>query len=333
MGRAKRVYPGNQLMQWGRTNHSISRLSIFVRLRRIISAQTDKLAETIMATTSNRVWLITGCSTGFGRSLAEAVLAHGDRLIATARKPEQLQALVDQYPDTAKAIRLDVTNADEVKTAIETALATFGQIDVLVNNAGYGLIGALEEVSDTQIQRNFETNLFGAIRMIRAVLPIMRQQKSGHIINMSAIAGFANELGFSIYGGAKFALEGVSEALYGEVRPLGINVTLVEPGPFRTDFIGRSLERVEQPIEDYQRTVGKFLAFLEKIEGSQPGDPAKAAEAIIEVVNSKKPPLRLTLGKYAYSKFRKKIETMTAELNAWEELAANTDFETAEAAQ
>ena len=280
-----------------------------------------------MVNNNSKVWLITGSSTGFGRTLAQTVLKQGDRVIATARKPEQLEDLIAQYPETAIALRLDVTDKDEIKTTLEKAITRFGQIDVLVNNAGYGLIGALEEVSDAQIQRNFDTNLFGAIDVIRAVLPVMRSQKSGHIINMSAIAGFSNELGFSIYGGAKFALEGISEALHGEVAPLGIKVTIVEPGPFRTDFIGRSLDRAQEQMEAYQGTVGKFLNFLNNIEGKQPGDPQKAAEAIIQVVNSPNPPLRLVLGKYAYTKFRKKIESLTAELNTWEKVAANTDFE------
>jgi NAD(P)-dependent dehydrogenase (short-subunit alcohol dehydrogenase family) len=283
-------------------------------------------------TNTTKVWLITGSSTGFGRSLAEAALKHGNRLIATARKPEQLQALVDQYPEQVKALPLDVTNLDQVKATVDTAQQAFGRIDVLVNNAGYGLIGALEEVSEEQIQRNFDTNLFGAIHMMRAVLPMMRQQGSGHIVNMSAIAGFTNELGFSIYGGAKFALEGVSEALYGEVAPLGINVTIVEPGPFRTDFIGRSLDRAATSMEAYQPTVGKFLQFLNTIEGKQPGDPDKAAQVLIQVVNSEKPPLRLVLGKYAYSKFRQKIASLTQELDDWEAIAANTDFATADSA-
>lgn len=278
-------------------------------------------------TDKTKVWLITGCSTGFGRSLAQAVLQHGDRLIATARKPEQLQDLVSQYPDNVKAIRLDVTNLNEVQAAVKAAIEAFEQVDVLVNNAGYGLIGALEEVSEEQIRCNFETNFFGALNMIRAILPVMRQQQSGHIINMSAIAGFNNELGFSIYGSAKFALEGVSEALRGEVAPLGIKVTIVEPGPFRTDFIGRSLERVEQSIDAYNATVGQFWEFLNKISGSQPGNPDKAANALIKVVESPNPPLRLVLGKYAYSKFREKIKSLTAELDTWEEIAVNTDFE------
>ncbi|MEO1692522.1 MAG: oxidoreductase [Cyanobacteria bacterium J06631_6] len=280
-----------------------------------------------MSTQNTKVWLITGSSSGFGRTLAETVLETGDRVITTARKPEQLEDLIAQYPETALALPLDVTNKEEIKSAIDSAIAKFGRIDVLVNNAGYGLIGALEEVSDEQIQRNFNTNLFGVIDVIRATLPILRSQQSGHIINMSAIAGFTNELGFSIYGGAKFALEGVSEALQGEVAPLGIKVTIVEPGPFRTDFIGRSLDRTESSMEAYQGTVGKFLNFLDNIEGKQPGDPQKAARAIIQVVNSPNPPLRLVLGKYAYSKFRQKLESLTTELAAWEEIAANTDFE------
>jgi len=280
-----------------------------------------------MTTQNGKVWLITGSSTGFGRSLAEAVLREGDRLIATARKPEQLADLVAQYPDTVKTIALDITQPEQIKVALEQALAAFGRIDVLVNNAGYGLIGALEEVSEAQIRRNFETNLFGAINMMRAILPIMRQQNSGHIVNMSAVAGFTNELGFSIYGGAKFALEGVSEALRGEVEPFGTKVTIVEPGPFRTDFIGRSLDRVANPMPEYEPTVGKFLNFLNTIEGKQPGDPEKAANAIIQMVKSEHPPLRLVLGKYAYSKFRKKIESLNQELDTWADLAMNTDFE------
>ncbi|MBD2257983.1 oxidoreductase [Pseudanabaena sp. FACHB-2040] len=279
-----------------------------------------------MATADSRVWLITGTSTGFGRVLAEQVLKKGDSLIATARNPQQIETLVADYSDRTLAVQLDVTHEEQIKAAVEQAVATFGHIDVLVNNAGYGLIGALEEVSNEQIRRNFETNLFGAIDMMRAVLPVMRQQRSGHIINMSAIAGFTNELGFSIYGGAKFAIEGISEALQGEVAPFGIKVTLVEPGPFRTDFIGRSLDRATHQMAEYQPTVGKFLQFLNTIEGKQPGDPVKAAKAIIQIVESENPPLRLVLGHYAYSKFRQKIESLTQELDAWEDIAANTDF-------
>ena len=276
---------------------------------------------------ATKVWLITGSSSGFGRALAEAVLAHGDRVIATARNPEKLAELVNQYPGTARAVALDITDAQQIQSALQEAQAAFGQIDVLVNNAGYGLIGALEEVSDEQIRRNFETNVFGTIAMIRAILPVMRQQGSGHIVNMSAIAGFTNELGFSIYGGAKFALEGISEALKGEVAPFGIKVTLVEPGPFRTDFIGRSLDRAEPSMPEYEPTVGQFLNFLNQIEGQQPGDPSKAANAIIQMVASENPPLRFVLGKYAYGKFNEKIEALTQELENWKAIGMATDFE------
>ncbi len=285
-----------------------------------------------MATNTSKVWFITGSSTGFGRSLTEAVLKHGDCVIATARKPEQLQDLVERYPNTVKPLRLDITNLDEVHSAINAAIDAFGRIDVLVNNAGYGLVGALEEYSEDQIRQNIETNLFGAINTIRAVLPIMRSQKAGHILNMSAIAGFTNELGFSIYGAAKFGLKGISEAVQGEVTPLGIKVTIVEPGPFRTDFIGRSLVRAENSIDAYNETSGKFIQFLDTIEGRQPSDPDKAAQVLIQVVESDNPPLRLVLGKYAYNKFRQKIASLTAELDAWEAIASNTDFEVVEAA-
>lgn len=281
----------------------------------------------ILVEENSRVWLITGSSSGFGRSLTEEVLKRGGSVVATARNPEKLEDLVQAYPNTAKAVSLDVTDSKNIHNAVNTAIDVFGRIDVLVNNAGYGLIGALEEVSDEQIQQNFETNLFGVIRMMRAVLPLMRQQSSGHIINMSAIAGFSNELGFSIYGGAKFAVEGVSEAVQGEVADFGIKVTIVEPGPFRTDFIGRSLDRASHQMEEYQPTVGKFLKFLNTIEGKQPGDPIKAANVIIQVVESENPPLRLVLGHYAYSKFRQKIESLNQELNDWETIAINTDFE------
>jgi len=276
---------------------------------------------------ATKVWLITGSSSGFGRALAEAVLGHGDRVIATARNPEKLAELVNQYPDTAQAVALDITDAQQIQSALQKAQGAFGQIDVLVNNAGYGLIGALEEVSDEQIRRNFETNVFGTIAMIRAILPVMRQQGRGHIVNMSAIAGFTNELGFSVYGGAKFALEGISEALKGEVAPFGIKVTLVEPGPFRTDFIGRSLDRAEPSMPEYEPTVGQFLNFLNQIEGQQPGDPNKAANAIIQMVASENPPLRLVLGKYAYEKFNEKIEALTQELEDWKAIGMATDFE------
>lgn len=277
-----------------------------------------------------KVWLITGSSTGFGRSLSEAVLKHGDRVIATARKPEQLSDLVDQYPETAKAIRLDVTNPQEVWDAVNTSLDAFGRLDVLVNNAGYGALGAIEEVSDDTIRRQFETNVFGALDVMRAVLPTMRQQHSGHILNLSSVGGFVAFGGTGIYCGTKFALEGLSEALAQEVASLGIKVTIVEPGAFRTDFNGRSLSTPAQLIDDYSTTSGEFLKWIQEMDGKQPGDPNKAAEAMIQVVESDNPPLRLALGADAVETIAEKLESVKAELDAWKQVAIDTAFEGAE---
>ncbi len=276
---------------------------------------------------NTRVWFITGSSTGFGRSLTEAVLKHGDRVVATARKPEQLGDLVDQYPETAKAIRLDVTNPNEVRDAINSALDTFGRIDVVVNNAGYGALGAIEEVSDDAIRHQFETNVFGALDVMRAVLPVMRKQRSGHILNISSVGGFVAFGGTGIYCGTKFALEGLSEALAKEVESLGIKVTIVEPGAFRTDFNGRSLAVPDQQIDDYASTSGEFLNWIRDMDGKQPGDPNKAASAMIQAVESDNPPLRLPLGADAVSTISEKLESVKAELDAWEQVAINTAFE------
>lgn len=274
-----------------------------------------------------KVWLITGSSTGFGRSLVDAVLKRGDRVVATARKPEQLSELVDQYPQTAQAIRLDVTNPQEVHDAVKAALDTFGQIDVLVNNAGYGVLGSVEEVSEEAVRRQFETNVFGALNMMRAVLPTMRQQRSGHILNLSSVGGFVSFAGAGIYNGTKFALEGLSEALAKEVEPLGIKVTIIEPGAFRTDFNGRSLAVADQQIEDYAATSGQMLEWIQEMDGKQPGDPDKAAAAMIQVVESENPPLRLALGADAVSAINEKIESVKSELDAWEQVAIATAFE------
>lgn len=274
-----------------------------------------------------KVWLITGSSTGFGRSLAEAVLAKGDRLIATARKPEQLSELVAHYPDTASAVRLDVTNPTEVREAVNTALQTFGRIDVLVNNAGYGAVGAIEECSDEMIRKQMETNLFGVLDMMRAVLPVMRQQKGGHILNLSSVGGFVSFGAVGIYCATKFAVEALSEALSQEVASLGIKVTIVEPGAFRTDFNGRSLVTPEQSIDDYAPVSGEFLKWLAEMDGKQPGDPNKAAQAMIRVVESDHPPLRLALGADAVSTIEAKMASVKAELDAWKSVSVDTAYE------
>ena len=275
---------------------------------------------------ARKVWLITGCSTGFGRALAEVVLKKGDYLLATARKPEQIRALIDQYPETALAVHLDVTLSQDIQAAVDAAIATFGRIDVLVNNAGHGLIAALEEVSDVDIHQFFETNFFGALRLMRTVLPVMRQQGSGHIVNMSSTAGLVGFAGSSLYCGAKFALEGTSEALASEVEPFGIKVTLIEPGAFRTDFNGRSLAAAEQSIDAYATVSGASLQWFKQMDGKQPGNPTKAAQAIIQAVESPHPPMRLALGTDAMSLIQEKLEWIKRDLDAWQQVTVSTDY-------
>ena len=258
-------------------------------------------------TTQSRVWLITGCSSGFGRALALHLSTRGQRVIATARDPASLSEMSARFPETCRVFALDVTDSAQVKSVVAQAAEAFGRIDVVVNNPGYGVVGAFEELGDEQVAHNFKTNFFGALEMIRATLPIFRTQGSGHIVNISAAAVISNYPGFSLYGATKWALEGASESLAAELKPLGIKVTIVQPGPFRTDFIGRSIVRARNHIDEYDRTSGKFNRFLETMEGKQPGDPDKAAEAIVAAVESQTPPLRLVLGKYANDKVRRKL--------------------------
>lgn len=275
----------------------------------------------------SKVWFITGSSTGFGRALVKAVLAKGDRVIATARRPEQLSELVNEYPDAVKAVRLDVTNRQEVDEAINAALKIFGQIDVLVNNAGYGLLGGIEEANDTEIRAQFETNVFGALNVLQVVLPHMRQRRTGHILNISSVGGFTGFAGFGIYNATKFALEGISEALAAEVAPFGIHITIVEPGSFRTDWAGRSLNRAERIIEDYAQTTGQTRISMKQASGNQAGDPARAAIAMIEIANASNPPLRLVLGADALEEIRRKLDSVAQELNIWERTTLSTAFD------
>ncbi len=276
---------------------------------------------------NKKVWFITGSSTGFGRSLTEELLKKGDIVVATARKPEQLADLVAKYPDRAKAIRLDVTKPQEISEAVEAAIAAFGRIDVLVNNAGYGTMGAIEEVSDEVLRRQYETNVFGALAVTRAVLPQMRQQRSGYILNLSSVGGMVSFPGAGIYCSTKFALEGISEALAKEVASLGIKVIIVEPGAFRTDFNGRSLVMDEPKIADYEEVLSDFRTWIQDMDGKQPGDPIKAAEAMIQAVESDNPPLRLTLGADAIGAIETKLDSVKTELDAWREVGTNTAYE------
>ena len=274
---------------------------------------------------TQKVWFITGSSTGFGRELVEALLAQGQKVIATARKPEKLKVLKMEYPDLLGTLELDVTNPEQVRSAVSQAVDCFGGIDVLVNNAGYGLQSAVEEATDAQIRYQFEVNLFGALDVMRAVLPVMREQRSGHIMNVSSVGGFSGFASFGIYNGTKFGLEGVSEALALEAEHLGIKVTIIEPGAFRTDWAGRSMIK-SAPIADYHETSGAIRQWTSDIDGNQQGDPALGARAIIKAGLSENPPLRLVLGKDALDRIRQKIYTMSDELNRWEEVSVNTAF-------
>ena len=273
-----------------------------------------------------KTWFITGASSGFGRELAAAVIAHGDQVAVTARDISKIEDFVEDYPLQAKAYELDVTKPESITAALAEARRDFGRLDVVVNNAGYGLIGALEECSDEQMLRNIDTNLTGPLRVMRAALPMFREQRSGHFINMGAAAAISNYAGFCVYGGAKAGMELASESVASEGAPFGVKVTVVIPGPFRTEFIARSLDRATEPVAEYAATSGKFLSFLEKVDGKQPGDPAAAAQAIIAAVESEKPPFRLVLGKYAYQKARRQLDKERAELDAWEQVGLPTDF-------
>lgn len=271
-----------------------------------------------------KICLVTGSSSGFGRAIVEAALAAGHRVIATARDIRSIADL--EREGRCHLMTLDVTDAAGIPHVIREAAQIWGSIDVVVNNAGYGLIGAVEECGDEQIRRNFETNFFGPVNVVRAALPLLRARKSGCIVNISAAAAIANYAGFGIYGAAKAALEMMSESLRIELAPLGIRVMLVQPGPFRTDFISRSLERAGQRLEDYDRTSGTFARFLETMDGKQPGDPERAAKAIIAAVESEAPPLRLILGKYANGKARRRSADAEKERTAWEHAGLPTDF-------
>ena len=276
---------------------------------------------------TDKVWLITGSSTGLGRALAQAVLERGYHLVATARQPEQLKELSDRYPDRVTTIALDVTNAQSIQQAVEAALNAYNRIDVLVNNAGYGTVGAIEEVNDDDIRRQFDTNLFGAINVTRAVLPTLREQRSSHILNISSANGISAFAGVGIYSATKFALEAISEALAQEVKPLGIKVTIIEPGSSRTNFSSRALSTLSHQINDYAQTSGKIVQRLQERDGKQPNDPAKAAAAMIQVVESDNPPLRLALGEDSVNLITQKLESMKAELEAWKDVSMNTAFE------
>ena len=279
-----------------------------------------------MEKNNNPVWFITGCSTGFGRELAKLILKRGWNAVITARNPDQVKDIASGFDETALVLSLDVTDNKQVAEAVEKAQNTFGKIDVLVNNAGYGYFSSIEEGEDDKIRAQFETNFFGLVNVIQAVLPIMHEQKSGHIINFSSIGGLRSFASTGFYHATKFALEGLSESLALEVAPLGIKVLLVEPGPFRTDWAGRSTSKTPVKIDDYQETVGKRMEVSQKASGKQQGDPVRGCEAIIKAVEAKDHHLRLLLGEPAYKMALEKLEVLKTDFEANRALTLSSDF-------
>lgn len=274
---------------------------------------------------NQKVWMITGASRGFGAEIAKGVLASGGKLIATARSLQGLAYLQDDKSVFPAA--LDVTNEPQVREAVGAALKYFGRIDVLVNNAGHGLLGAVEESSAEEVERVYRTNVFGLLNVTRAVLPSMREHRAGHIVNISSVGGYASAPGWGVYCSTKFAVEAITEALHGELAPLGIHATVVEPGYFRTDFLdSSSLSATAQRIADYAATVGQMRQFAAGHNHQQPGDPAKLAQALLQLVNAAEPPLRLPLGTDTLKRIAEKNAFVEAETAKWRTLSASTDY-------
>jgi NAD(P)-dependent dehydrogenase (short-subunit alcohol dehydrogenase family) len=269
-----------------------------------------------------KTWFITGATRGFGALITQAVLASGDAVVATARDPSSIA----DHPRLLK-LRLDVTNEEQARDTTARAVEKFGRIDVLVNNAGYGLLGAVEEASASEVERVFATNVFGLLNVTRAALPHMRKQRSGHIINMSSVGGYAALPGWGIYCATKFAVEGISEALASELEPLGIHATVVEPGYFRTDFLtAQSMSSTAVRIDDYADTVGKMRTFAAAANHRQPGDPRRLAQAIVQLVAASKPPTRLALGSDTVARVEEKHRYVERELDLWRPVSVSTDF-------
>jgi NAD(P)-dependent dehydrogenase (short-subunit alcohol dehydrogenase family) len=270
----------------------------------------------------NRVWLITGANSGFGRAITEAAVAAGDVAVATARRVASLDALAAAHPGQVEALPLDVTDAAAIDAAVRDVIGRHGRIDVLVNNAGRSHVGAAEETTDAELRDLFEVHVFGPAALVRAVLPHMRSRRSGSIVQISSMGGQLSFAGFGAYSATKFALEGMSEALADEVRPLGIKVLIVEPGAFRTELFGNI--SASTPISDYAGTAGQTRQMIEASAGVQPGDPAKAAAAILTALDAPDTPLRLPLGDDAVDAILGHLDSARADINAWEKLARST---------
>ncbi|MBO7746970.1 SDR family NAD(P)-dependent oxidoreductase [Paenibacillus sp. MWE-103] len=285
-----------------------------------------------MHTNGQKVWFITGAARGFGFEIAKTVLASGDKVVATVRsQPEKLAARLN-HPDNLFVTQLDITDEDQARKAAGEAVAHFGRIDVLVNNAGSGLLSAVEEATANEVRRNFEINVFGVLNVIRAVLPYMRERRSGHVINISSVGGLGGYIGWGVYGAAKFAVEGLTEAMALELAPLGIHATVVAPGFFRTDFLdASSLSRSERVIDDYGATVGEMRSFATQANHQQPGDPAKLGQAFVRLANAEKPPVHLLLGNDTLARYREKTASLETDIREWQDVVTSTDHDDARA--
>jgi len=276
-------------------------------------------------TNSRKTWFITGASSGFGRAFAAHALERGYNVVATARNVAKLRDLAPQVPERILTVELDVDRSGAAETAVEAAIARFGRIDVVINNAGYGIVGALEETPESELRAIMGTNFFGAMAVIHAALPVLRAQGCGAIVNISSLGGQLSFAGFSAYSASKFALEGASEALAQEVAPFGVKVLIVEPGAFRTDFAATALRHMPD-IKAYQEIVGPTRSFARRMDGTQEGDPRKAAEAIEQALDAETTPLRLQLGGDAVEAVRSHAETLLADLSRWERVSRETSF-------
>jgi NAD(P)-dependent dehydrogenase (short-subunit alcohol dehydrogenase family) len=274
----------------------------------------------------SKVWFITGCSTGFGRELAKLVLETGHKAVVASRKTEDVEDIVAGYPETSITVKLYVTNPDEVRSSVQEALKKFGQIDVLVNNAGIGYFGAIEESEQDEVRRMFEINFWGLAEMTRAVLPGMRAKRSGHIVNIASIGGLVGFPAVGYYNATKFAVDGFSDALAKETAPLGIKVTVVCPSGFRTDWAGRSANNSKIVIDDYKTTAETNKNAIRGYSGKQPGDPIRAVKAIVDAVESENPPLHLLLGVAALKGGRNKLEVLKKDFDTWEATTTGADF-------
>jgi NADP-dependent 3-hydroxy acid dehydrogenase YdfG len=275
----------------------------------------------------NKVWFITGSSAGFGRILAEELLRQGKCVVATARKPEVLASLREAYPETLLTPKLDVTLRSDSESSVTQAIEKFGKIDVLVNNAGFGVFGAIEDVPVEEARRQFDTNFFGVLNVLQVVLPLMRAQRGGRILNISSIAGLTSFMGTGIYCASKFALEAISESLHHELAPLGIRTILIEPGAFQTDFLGHNYTAHDAHKDDYRETVGKLLEFFNDFDGKQDGDPLKAVRAMIEVAERDDPPMRLLLGEDAWNSANSKVQWLQRDLATNAKITLDMNFE------